>query len=87
MNVRVLYHPNSEFARRVEDYARDFEHQRGKKIELLSLDTPEGSDMAKLYDVTSYPALVAVRDNGEMLALWQGDQLPLMNEVAAYLDY
>lgn len=42
--------------------------------------------MARLYDVTSYPAVLATRDSGEMLALWQGDQLPLMNEVAAYLD-
>lgn len=86
MKVIALYHPNSEWARNVEDYARDFEHQRGKKVELLSLSVREGSVMASLYDVTRYPALIALRDNGEMLALWQGEQLPLMNEVAGYLD-
>lgn len=70
----------------VEDYARDFEHQRNKKIELTSLDTREGVAMASLYDITRYPALIALRDTGEMLAMWQGEQLPLMNEVAAYID-
>ena len=86
MNVVILYRPDSEFARKVEEYAHDFERQRGKKLELISLDTTEGTDMARLYDVTSYPAVLATRENGEMLALWQGEQLPLMNEVAAYLD-
>ena len=86
MNVQILYHPNSEFSRAVEEYARDFERQRNKQIELISIDTQEGADMARLYDVTSYPAVLATREDGEMLALWQGDHLPLMNEVAAYLE-
>lgn len=86
MKVVILYHPNSEWARTVEDYAHDFEHQRAKKIELISLDTKEGSTMATLYDATRFPAMIATRDSGEMLNLWQGEQLPLMNEVAAYLD-
>lgn len=86
MKVAILYHPNSEFARSVEEYSVNFERQRGKKIDLVSVDTQEGSEMARLYDVTRYPAVLAVRDSGEMLALWQDDQLPLMNEVAAYFD-
>ncbi len=86
MKVVALYHPNSEWARRVEEYARDFEHQRNKKIELISIETREGVTLASLYDITRFPALVALRETGEMLAMWQGEQLPLMNEVAAYLD-
>jgi hypothetical protein len=86
MKVIALYHPQSEWARIVEEYARDFEHQRGKKIEMMSVEEKDGSDMARLYDIVRYPAIVAIRDNGEMLAEWQGEQLPLMNEVAAYLD-
>lgn len=86
MKAVILYRPNSEWARNVEEYAHDFERQRGKKIELVSLDEPAGADMARLYDITRYPAVLAMRDTGEMLALWQGEQLPLMNEVAAYID-
>jgi hypothetical protein len=86
MKVVILYHPESEWARNVEEYARDFEHQRNKKIELVSVEEKAGAEMAKLYDIVRYPAVVALRDNGEMLANWQDEHLPLMNEVAAYLE-
>lgn len=82
----MLYHPESEFARSVEEYVRDFERTKGRVIEAISLETPQGADMAKLYGIVAYPALLAVRDNGELLKDWQGEILPLMNEVAGYLE-
>jgi len=86
MRVVVLYRPNSEFSRLVEEYARDFERQRGKTIELISLDTVQGSDMARLYGIVQYPALLTLRDDGQVLKDWQGERLPLMQEVAGYLN-
>lgn len=86
MRVVALYRPQSEFARVVEEYARDFERQRGKVIELVSLDTVEGSDMARLYGINQYPALLAIRDDGQLLKDWQGERFPLMDEVAGYLN-
>ena len=86
MKVIALYRPNSEHARPIEEYARDFERQRGKAIELMSLDTRDGAEKANLYSIMQYPALVAVRDDGQLLRDWQGARLPLMDEVAAYLD-
>ncbi len=86
MRIIALYRPNAEFARTVEEYAHDFERQRGKAIELTSLDTAEGSDMARLYDITQYPALIALRDDGQLLRTWQGPQFPLMDEVAGYAN-
>jgi len=70
----------------VEEYARDFERQRGKTIELISLDTVQGSDMARLYGIVQYPALLTLRDDGQVLKDWQGERLPLMQEVAGYLN-
>ena len=86
MKVVALYRPKSEHARLIEDYARDFERQRGKPIELVSLDTVEGADMARLYGVVQYPVLMAIRDDGQLMKDWQGDHLPLMDEVAGYLN-
>jgi hypothetical protein len=86
MKVVALYRPNSEFARIIEEYARDFEQQRGKKLELVSLDTVEGADMARLYGITQYPALMVIRDDGQLLKDWQGERLPLMDEVAGYFN-
>ena len=87
MKAVILYRPNSEFARPVEEYAKDFEANRGKVIKLVSLDTVEGADIAKLYDIMQYPALVIIRGDGQLLKEWQGERLPLMDEVAGYLDH
>ncbi|CAN5674489.1 hypothetical protein BH23PAT2_BH23PAT2_03440 [soil metagenome] len=81
----MLYHPNSEFARPVEQYATDFERVHRQKIELLSLETKEGAELARLYDIVRYPAVLARTDEGVLLKQWQQDSLPLMNEVAGYI--
>lgn len=86
MKAFILYHPSSEHARTVEEYVRDFERQRHTEIKLESLDRPEGTDKARLYDIVQYPALLVVRDDGQLVKEWQGDQLPLMDEVAGNLE-
>lgn len=85
MKVSILYHPQSEFARSVEEFARDFEHQKGTPVELVSLESTEGANKAALYDIVQYPALFVSRDSGELIKHWEGTPLPLMNEVAGYL--
>lgn len=86
MKARILYHPQSDHARPVEVYARDFERIKGKKIELVSLETREGADLAKLYDIVQYPAVIVSRDDSQLLKSWEGEPLPLMDEVAAYSE-
>lgn len=86
MKAVILYHPRSEFARGVEEYARDFGKSRGQPIELVSLETVEGSDMAKLYDIVRYPALLIIKDDGQLEKNWEGETLPLMDEVAGYIS-
>jgi hypothetical protein len=85
MKTAILYHPASEFSRAVEEYVRDFERQKSLVIELISLETREGAELATLYDIVKYPAVLVRRDSGELLKHWEGDPLPLMNEVAGYL--
>jgi len=85
MRTVILYHPNSDKAGMAEDYKRDFEKRhQGKKIDMLSLETVEGAEMAKLYDVVRYPAILAIGPDGVLLALWQDQPWPLMDEVSAY---
>jgi hypothetical protein len=84
MKVVVLYRPKSEHERSVLDYERDFNQQTSKTLELISLDTVEGAEMAKLYDIVQYPAVLARDNEGKLLKVWQGDSLPLINEVSYY---
>ncbi len=85
MKVLILYRPNSEFARPIEEFVREFEHRHpGIKIETVSVDTREGSATSTLYDILDHPAIMVMRDDGSVVQLWQGKQLPLMDGVAAY---
>ena len=84
MKVTILYRPGSEHQSHVLDYVRDYKRQRGKDLELLSLDTVEGAAKARLYDVVRYPAVIATTDDGQLLQLWQDGRLPLMNDIDFY---
>lgn len=86
MKVIVLYRPNSEHSRQVEEYVADFERfHPGEAIETLNVDSIDGSHQAELYGVMEYPAIVAKADDGSMQQKWQGlDKLPLMNDLAYY---
>lgn len=85
MKVIVLYRPNSEHARVVEDYLHDFQARHSlPKLEVMSLDTREGSATAALYDVMQYPAFLVVQNDGYVQKMWQGSDLPLMDEIVSY---
>ncbi|MBP7807448.1 hypothetical protein KA047_03050 [Candidatus Saccharibacteria bacterium] len=84
MRIVALYHPSSEWASSVETYARDIERSQGVKLELVSLETRDGAAMASMYDILSYPAIMVIKEDGQMQQLWQGEQLPLMNEVVGF---
>jgi hypothetical protein len=85
MKLLALYRPQSEFARIVEEYARDIERQQGLKMELMSVETRDGSAFASLYDIMQYPAIIVLKDDGQMQQMWAGGVMPLMNEVAGYV--
>ena len=86
MKVLILYRPNSEHATTVETFVRDLQHQHdlGDRIETMSVDTREGSATAALYDIWQFPAILALADEGRVLNIWLGEQMPLMDEVTAY---
>jgi hypothetical protein len=89
VRLLILYRPNSEHSARIEEFAHDFQsrHNIGKKLELLSLSTRDGAATASLYDVVAYPAILVLADDGSVLNSWEGDSLPLMDEVAGYLSF
>lgn len=84
MKVVILYRPDSDHARAVEEFAHEFERIHGRPVAMVSVNTRDGAATASLYDIMQYPAVMATTDIGEMLQVWSGENLPLMNEVAAY---
>lgn len=85
MKVVVIYRPNSEHGTAVEAFIRDYQAQHGVgRLEVLDVDSREGGALASLYDVMQYPSILALREDGQLLRAWEGETLPLMNEIAAY---
>lgn len=79
-----MYHPVSDHRLQVEQYAHEFSRNHPDNIELISVDERQGAELARLYDVVQYPALLVIKDDGSLVQYWQGDTLPLMDEVASY---
>jgi hypothetical protein len=85
MKLIIMYRARSEHGREVETFIRDFkERYEVTRVEILDVDSREGVAMASLYDIVQYPAILATRNDGAVLRIWQGKDLPLMDEVAYY---
>jgi hypothetical protein len=86
MKVLILYRPNSEHSSIVESFVRDFQHQHdmSDKMELISVNTRDGAATAALYDVWQFPTVLVTGGDGRMLNMWQGEPLPLMDEIVGY---
>jgi hypothetical protein len=52
---------------------------------MVNVDEREGTALASLYDIMSFPAIMAMAVDGTLLHLWVGETLPLMDEVASYM--
>jgi hypothetical protein len=86
MRIIILFRPESEHARQVEEYIADFQRfHPGETLETHNVDTVEGSQLVQLYGVMEYPTIIAAASDGTMQQMWSGaDKLPLMNDLAYY---
>jgi hypothetical protein len=84
VKVYILYRPKSEHSTKVTDYLHDFVRAHpAHAIRVLDIDSKEGTNMARLYDIIQYPGVIALTEDGQLLRSWQGD-LPLINELGYY---
>lgn len=75
----------SEHGRAVETFIHDFKvRNSAANLEEIDVDSSEGTALVSLYDIVQYPAILVLTGDGALLNSWQGTELPLINEVAAY---
>ncbi|NBU34505.1 hypothetical protein EB118_11975 [bacterium] len=85
MKIVILYKPNSDHGRVVEEYLHEFAVRNPEvSFNALSVETREGANTATLYDVMQYPSMLALRQDGSIAKSWQGLPLPLINDVAYF---
>lgn len=85
MRVVIIYKVESDHAREVFDYLRDFERQTGHVIEECNPESRDGADFCRVYDIVEYPSLLALDDQGKLLNQWRGRPLPTISEVSFYV--
>ncbi|OGL29594.1 hypothetical protein A3D14_01770 [Candidatus Saccharibacteria bacterium RIFCSPHIGHO2_02_FULL_47_12] len=85
MKVLVLYRPQSEHARRTEEFVENIKRQHGVKLDVVDVDSRDGVATASMYDIMLYPAVLVMTLDGRLIKLWSGEEVPPMpNEVVAY---
>jgi len=84
MKTYMVYKEESDHARAVSDFMRDFERQTGKTLETVDPESRDGAGFCQTYDVVEYPTLVAVDDNGVLQNMWRGKNFPTISELSYY---
>ena len=87
MKVLILYKPNSEHSRKVEEYVEELKKRvigTSIRIELLNANTRDGMATASIYDIFSFPTIMVLRMDGSVQKSWEGENLPLFDEIQAY---
>lgn len=85
MKVLIFYRPNSEQERQMENFKRDFTSRYPFEVEPISLDEARGADLMQAYGAIDSPVIIAAANDGSIQNMWQGSDLPLIDEVAGYL--
>lgn len=85
MRLLVVYKDQTDYARQVLDYLRDFERETGRTLETLDPETRDGVGFCKTYDILEFPTVLALTDGGQVQGMWTGLPLPMISEVASYV--
>ena len=86
MKSLIIYNPNSDHARAVEEFNKHLHMRSGRELDLVSTETKEGANLSTVYDILKYPAILITRDDGSLVSLWQNGDMPLIDEVLGYLN-
>ena len=86
MKTLVLYRPNSEYARAVDEFVHEFQSRSGglRPLEVINIDSREGAAIGELYGIMQFPAILVLQSDGFLQKSWEGGTLPLIEEVMGY---
>jgi len=85
MKVVVLYRPQSEHGRLVEEFINEFKQRYSDhQLEVVDVDSRQGVSMVELYGAMQYPSILVLSQDGAFVKMWSGEHLPLISEVSYY---
>ena len=82
MRVVCVYRDNEDYSRTVSDWLEDYYRKTGREIEVLDPDVEDR--FCQTYEIMEYPTIIALDGNGSPRMMWQGKQMPLIDDVNYY---
>ena len=83
MRVVCIFRDNEDYSRTVTEYLENFYRRTGRQIETMNPD--ENVKFCETYDIVEYPTILALDNQGSVLNMWRGQDLPLMDEIVYYM--
>ena len=85
MRVVVVYKQQTDYARAVEEFLHDFQHQTGHELETIDPESQAGVSFCESYDLLEYPTVIAISSDSQAQNIWKGLPLPTISEVSYYV--
>jgi hypothetical protein len=86
MRLSIIYQPESEHTRKVEDFVHDFFKLHPENpVQLIDANSQAATPLIETYDIMQYPAFMVTTDDGRLQNMWSGGTFPMMDEVMGYL--
>lgn len=85
MKLTILWNEQTDYAREVREWKRDFVADTGKEA-IIDLDpeTLDGERFAQTYDILQHPAVVVTDEDGRLIQMWKGTPMPQIDEVSYF---
>ena len=83
MRIICVYKDNEDYTRSVDEWLENFRRQTGRELEIMRPD--DNVEFCETYDIVEFPTIIAIGNSGEVLSMWRGRTLPLINEVLYYV--
>ena len=84
MKIHLFYRPQTEADLPIETFLKTL-GDSAAAIELVNVDTRDGDDLSRLYNIMSYPSLIVATADGLLVKFWHGE-LPPLSEIEPYLN-
>ena len=81
--VVCVMRDGQDYSRAVFEWMNELKRRTGREIEILNPD--ENVGFCEAYDIVEYPTILAIGERGDVRATWRGKDLPLIDNVTAYL--
>ncbi|MCY4010535.1 MAG: hypothetical protein OXF30_00485 [Candidatus Saccharibacteria bacterium] len=84
MKIYLFYRPQVGMDLAIDTFLKLLDRHKSK-LQVINVDSRQGDQLSRLYDLMDYPSVVVVRDDGVQVESWQG-KLPYLEDLNPYLQ-